>query len=269
MNTVYDQSRKCLVCYDKVASSEYWDNHWNDSKILKSYKSMNKHNYFCRLTRKYLSLESGPILEGGCGIGQFVDLFTRIGYHCIGIDTAANTIDKISKLSPDLDFSLMDVTQLDFPEDHFAGYWSFGVIEHFYNGYDGVLNEMQRVVKPGGYVFITVPTLSILRKLKIKLGCYKKLANAPDTHNDAMFYQFILPPGKVIDDFKAKNFKVRCIHKTGGLTGLKNDISLLRKPLEYFLSIRQKHLIFKVAYRVLDAVLSPIAGRTCIFVFQK
>ena len=43
-------------------------------------------------------------------------------------------------------------------------------IEHFIDGYDAILSEMYRVIKEGGYLFLTVPSMSIIRKVKAALG---------------------------------------------------------------------------------------------------
>jgi len=53
-----------------------------------------------------------------------------------------------------------DVRKLNFPDHYFDGYWSLGVIEHFYKGYDEIIHKIYRVLHPGGFLFLTVPEMS-------------------------------------------------------------------------------------------------------------
>ena len=48
------------------------------------------------------------------------------------IDYAPKTVEFVNKKFPFLDIRLGDVTKLDFDDNFFDAYWSFGVIEHFY-----------------------------------------------------------------------------------------------------------------------------------------
>ena len=65
-----------------------------------------------------------------------------------------------------------DVRNLNFDDGFFDGYWSLGVIEHFYEGYERIIKEVNRVIKRNGFVFLTFPSLSFLRKFKSKWGLY-------------------------------------------------------------------------------------------------
>ena len=150
---IYDRKTKRLICYRQ----KDWDEHWSNQDIRKLNESVSKHNIVNRVTRKHLKPEDGLVLEGGCGLGQFVHSLSDIGYDCVGIDTAQETIATIKSTYPDLNVKVMDINNLEYPSGHFAGYWSLGVIEHLPGGYEQALQEMYRVIKPCGYVFVAVP----------------------------------------------------------------------------------------------------------------
>lgn len=265
MEVFYDSVKKRLVC-TKPADSAYWDHHWQDSDLCKLYSTVSRHNLVNRLTKRYVTPQDGPILEGGCGRGQYVSSLTQAGYTCIGIDTADKTIERVKVARPQLDVRVMSVSQIDFPDNHFAAYWSLGVIEHFYDGYSPVLDEMFRVIRPGGYAFVSVPAISWLRRLKIILNRYK-----PTTQNavEKDFYQFILPPQKVIKDFQNKGFQKICVIKRSGIKGLRDELPLFEKPLRYIESFRNKNLICKILVELFQRSLSPMTGHIHFFVFQK
>jgi len=42
---------------------------------------------------------------------------------------------------------------LKFPNNFFDGYWTLGVIEHFWEGYNQIIEEAKRVIKPGDIYF--------------------------------------------------------------------------------------------------------------------
>lgn len=265
MYVFYDKITKFLVCM-KNNDPAYWDNHWHDSDIAKIYKSISMNNRINRMTRRYVLPQDGPVLEGGCGMGQFVFSISQAGYTCIGIDTAEKTIEQVKKTNPQLDVRVMSVDDIDFPDNYFAAYWSLGVIEHFPDGYDKVLDEMFRVIKPQGFAFVSVPAISWLRKLKIYLGLYGTKQHVPDGFK---FFQFMLPPKKVIADFKRKGFKRTAVARRSGIKGLRDEMPILERPLRYIATLRGKNLFFKVLVEILDRCLSPMTGHISFFVFQK
>jgi ubiquinone/menaquinone biosynthesis C-methylase UbiE len=164
----------------------------------------------------------------------------------------------------------MDVNQLDFPSDYFAGYWSLGVIEHFYEGYEQALREMYRVIKPGGYAFITVPTMSLLRRLKAFLRLYKSDINISQNNSDnIVFYQFVLSSKKIVSDFQDIGFRKKTSMNISGIKGLGDEIPALKNILKRIGSLRQKNLAGKCFIKALDIFLSLSTGHMKLFVFQK
>ena len=172
MKKYFDKNNNRIVCIENKASSLFWDKHWSIDNFESKVKLK-----FCpfvtRNTSKYLA-KGSRILEGGCGIGKNVYLLDYHDYKVIGVDYAQKTVDTVNKLFPDLDIRFGDVRSLEFPDRYFDGYWSFGVIEHFYDGYGSIMNEMYRVLKKDGYLFMTVPSLSLIRKYKIRNSTHKK-----------------------------------------------------------------------------------------------
>jgi len=137
-----------------------WDRYWD--KKYTSPPSVDKK--LVRHIKKYL-IKNMLILEGGCGDCQYVRYLTDLGHQVVGVDFAKSTVAKVNKLLPDLDIRVGDITDIDFPDNYFDVYYSGGVIEHFEEGVEKQLAEARRVLKNGGYFFVTVPHMNIFRKI--------------------------------------------------------------------------------------------------------
>jgi SAM-dependent methyltransferase len=258
---VYEPEKKRVRCYQDAADASFWDAQWG-ALDLKAFMDHCESWPFMPWTRRYLKPEDGPILEGGCGLGQAVRCMHLAGYQVTGVDYAANTVKSLREHYPELDIREADVRKLPFPDATFAGYWSLGVIEHFLEGYDAILAEMARVVRPGGYVFITVPFMSPLRRLKARLGCYTALRDAPP---DSKFYQFLLDPGRLFTDLLRHGFVP--VEKTAqdGIKGFKDEVPLFRAWL-------QRVYDWKTAVRLrprLDRFFSCFAGHILLIIARR
>ncbi len=118
-----------------------------------------------QIFKRHLKKTNLKILEAGCGMGTWVFNLEKMGHSVIGIDYMESTIRKLKDYDPDFPVQQGDVENLDFPDNTFDVYVSLGVLEHFKEGPHQALKEGRRVLKPDGLVFITVPYLSLLRKL--------------------------------------------------------------------------------------------------------
>lgn len=265
MKRFYDQKNNRLVYVGKASNPEYWNAHWDKNTIEKLYpKRIYPFDYIVANTKKYLPAGS-LILEGGCGTGQQVYKLQKSGYEVIGIDYAQKTVETVKQAKPELDIRYGDVRKLEFENNFFDGYWSFGVIEHFYKGYEKIMNEMHRVLKPGGYLFITFPYMSRLRKIKAKNNKYPIWEI--QQHNIENFYQFALDKNKVITDFENIGFKLIKKQHLSGLKGLKDEIEVLKKPLQKIYDNRS--LIGLVSAKIVSTIFNRFSSHSILLVLRK
>jgi len=273
---ILDWNNKRILIFKKNMSDKFWDQHWlqilyEKNKIKYSFTPK---SLVSKVTKMFLNPKDGPILEGGCGIGNHIYTLSKMNYNIFGIDNSPATIRVLKKNAPFLNVELGDVRELPFPANHFIGYWSIGVIEHYYNGYLEIAKEMYRVIKPKGYLFLTFPFMSQIRALKTKLHLYRFFENELSSSKmiTENFYQYILNDFNVIEDFKKLGFEL--IYKTpqGGIKGLKDENLFLKFFVNRFLNllyhVKRPKLIRKMK-RGLDKILEKFSAHMVLLVFQK
>jgi ubiquinone/menaquinone biosynthesis C-methylase UbiE len=104
----------------------------------------------------YSPEKADTVLVAGAGTGQEAVLVSReFQLKTIGVDL---NIDRssISIGSPDLDFQKQDLLSLAFRENTFSLVYCYHVLEHVSN-HRAVLDEICRVLKPRGVLFIGFP----------------------------------------------------------------------------------------------------------------
>jgi SAM-dependent methyltransferase len=265
MERFYDKVNNRLVYMGKsLVTQDFWDQYWKKGRIETVFENPPKYRLLLRITKKYLPLNA-KILEGGCGMGSTVFALNKAGFNAYGVDFAQKTIHLIQKNWPHLKVSYGDVRSLPFPDNFFDGYWSIGVIEHFYGGYEEIMNEMYRVIKPGGYLFLSFPAMTIMRKNKAEKNQYPPFDESKV--NLDKFYQFALDPDDVRIIFEKRGFQV--VKKCGqySLVGLKNEVETL-KPLANFLSKLPMGFWTKINI-IFDPILGNFSGHTYLLILKN
>jgi len=262
----FDREKNRLVFFNEKAAARYWDRHWESDDFEKIIRSGRKNREVIAATKKFLGRPAGQkILEGGCGRGQIVYALRELGYDAYGIDYAESTVRKINEKFPELKVSPGDVTKLEFPDGFFDAYWSLGVIEHFWDGYDEIASEMARVLKKGGFLFLTFPQFSPLRKMKAKSGSYPDIGECRISLDD--FYQFGLDPKNVEKKFSQFGFQLASKKSRDGIKGLKDEIEFLSPLLQKIYN--GKSLPAKAAKLAISKIFAPFAGHSILLIFQK
>jgi SAM-dependent methyltransferase len=108
---------------------------------------------------------SGVVLEGGCGLGQYLLYLRGRGYTVVGGDFSESALRIHRRAHPDSPLAAMDLRSLPFASGVFAAHISLGVVEHLEEGPDAILREMTRTLQPGGVALVSVPWLNGSRRL--------------------------------------------------------------------------------------------------------
>lgn len=261
----YDSTNHRLVFVSNEANEQFWDEMWQQmARNIVYAKQPPKYNLFLNTTRKYLQ-PGATILEGGCGLAENSWNFQLAGFNAIALDYTPKTVDFLKSKIPEVHPTIGDVRQLPFDNESFDGYWSFGVIEHFYDGYEEIANEAYRVIKKDGYLFLTFPHMSKFRRFKVQQNRYPVWEESVDNRKD--FYQFALDEEKVISRFEELGFEWIETKPFDGLGGL-------RRESNFMLSILNKiyisnNLGIKVIRKILDIIIAPFTSHSVLLVLKK
>ena len=97
------------------------------------------------------------ILEPGCGRGEFLREFKKLGMDAVGLDISEETKNLLSQ--DDIELLVSDVETekgLPFPDSSFDVIYNKSFMEHLISP-DKFLREAYRALKPGGMILCLIP----------------------------------------------------------------------------------------------------------------
>jgi SAM-dependent methyltransferase len=111
------------------------------------------------LRRLRPNLRNRGLLDIGCGGGRWSQFFQDHGCNVKGIDIQERTIRGNREMFPTIDFEVMSVTNLLFPNNSFDLLCSVTVLQHLpYREQEEAVREIARVLRPEGLFFLLEST---------------------------------------------------------------------------------------------------------------
>lgn len=121
----------------------------------------------CIKEAKKAGLKGSVVLDVGCSFGWFCGIALDNGAKQVcGIDPNPDQLEKARKNFPKANFVKSDAGKLPFTKNKFDLVTLLDVIEHIPKGTElRTLNEITRVLKPGGKLIISTPNDNLLAKI--------------------------------------------------------------------------------------------------------
>ena len=100
--------------------------------------------------------KSQIFLEPGCGRGEFLNEFNKLGLKCHGIDLSQHAGSMLDKKVDVIKGFDLENDKWPYPDNFFDIIYNKSLLEHL-NKPDKFLNEARRVLKPNGTILCLVP----------------------------------------------------------------------------------------------------------------
>jgi SAM-dependent methyltransferase len=247
---------------------QFWTQVWTDSKLLEfSAKRIEERDEF-KIIKPYLaSLPSkSRILDGGCGLGEWTIYLASRGFDVVGLDISKMTVEKLKQKFPDKNFRVGDLRSTEFDDGYFDSYLSWGTFEHFEEGFGSPIREARRILRDGGYLFISVPYQNSRHLHRDKRDLWfwdENYQRNCGYHKKMRFYQWRLTKSELQREFEINGFRtlaLEAIQKGHGI----------RRAVQHDLHINPNTVIGK-ALRVLLYLFTPrgYAAHMIIGIGQK
>jgi len=124
------------------------------------HNEMNEKEYDRKFLDSFISrfTKDAVILDAGCGpsghIGRYV--FDK-GIQVIGVDISERCVEMAREYNPGMSFEIGDISNLSFDDASFDGIISYySIIDTPKKYVHGIFDEFRRVLKPNGYLLVTV-----------------------------------------------------------------------------------------------------------------
>ena len=119
-------------------------------QVVRTYTLRSKRSTVAAFTK----VKTGNLLDIGAGTGAFASYMQRSGWKVSGLEPDNQARQKASELHS---IELEDSSRLfELKENHFDAITLWHVIEHVHSLHE-YLDQLKRVLKPAGYIFIAVP----------------------------------------------------------------------------------------------------------------
>jgi GT2 family glycosyltransferase/SAM-dependent methyltransferase len=149
------------------APCEQWQRAWRERNLPREVELCRHRELRQHLSHELAALPDPVIVEAGCGNGAWVAHLQQSQHRVLGVDNYVPALQELKRHFPQAIAVAADVRRMPFPDNFADACISLGVVEHFPAGPQQVLSEMQRILRPGGLLFLTVPYYNWLRRLFI------------------------------------------------------------------------------------------------------
>jgi SAM-dependent methyltransferase len=251
-------SDRTAAASDETAFVErYWADVWKRHDAAPDVSALARRDEY-RVIRPYLArlAKGSRVLDGGCGLGEWTVFLSQQGFEVVGLDLVPEVIDALTRRFPGSRFVRADIRRTGFDDGSFDACFSWGAFEHFENGMGECLDEARRILRPGGWLFISVPFHNwrhILRDARPLQRWNEHFDPAAGFRESQRFYQWRFTRPELQRELELHGFRaerITPIHKLSGAgRWLQWDFPVVRKDTRaYFLARRAIAAVMPAGY---------------------
>ena len=193
-----------LAYFRQRADERFWSRQWAETSLA-DLLAVAEVSAITRFLERHVQ-RGRRVVEGGCGLGQYVAYFHRQGVRIVGVDYSDSALAAHRASFPESDLCRADLTDLPFDDQSFDVYISLGVIEHYDDCGRAILAEAQRVLADDGCLLLSTPYLNYSRRL-LRTAIERRQAAIAAAGGD--FYQYAFREGALDGILEDAGFSVR------------------------------------------------------------
>ncbi len=122
------------------------------------------------LLRRFLGKQKGRILDVGCGSGEFLSLMKKAGWQVTGLEYG-KAASSLAREKFNIEVNNADLLDTHFADKSFEVVTFWHSLEHLYQPKE-TLEEVKRILKDDGLVFIALPNIDNLANRIFKDSWY-------------------------------------------------------------------------------------------------
>lgn len=191
--------------HDRLAST--WDNRYSTGGFRRRAAFFENEVLPC-------ITNSGAWLDAGCGTGYFSRMLGDRGMKVTGVDASSSMIEAATNLAGKstnnslLQFEVVEtIERLPFDDQSFSGCICLAVLEYLHQP-GNALDELARVLKPGGTLIISVPdSRSFMRKFQ--KAVIATFGGPKAWKGYEKFSKFSLPQDKLKQELALRNLSLQ------------------------------------------------------------
>ncbi len=158
-----------------------------------------------------------PQNTGGCGLGEWAVFLTDRGYRVTALDISPEAVRRLQEAYPQIPVVTGDIRETGLPDAAFDAYYSWGVFEHFETDVSRCIAEAYRVLKPNGYLFVSVPHDNLRLALR---AAFERYVPAEPGVATRRFYQWRFTRKELVDVLTAGGFQVLEVRRIAARQGV-------------------------------------------------
>jgi len=121
------------------------------------------------------------------------------------------------------------------------------------------------VLRVGGFLFLTFPYMSPLRRRKAVKGEYEEWINVVDEPDG--FYQFALDYVAVLNHFKEVGFELCSMKGIDAVKGFKDESQLMRQTVQKMYD--SSGFVSKATKYLWNKLFLHLSGHSCLLILKK
>lgn len=193
-----------LTSKGSASEPQFWPAYWKsasgqfDTRYIPEYPFLTAH-----------LRPADAVLDIGCGRGDLVRELLKNGYRARGIDFDADSILDSVKHQGHFPYDIGNLNHLPYRDNTFDAVLLAGTIEHVYAGPQKGFSEAYRVLRPGGFLVLTIPYINFVRKLLLPFYfCRDAVMSRYPNEREKRFFQWVFTYSEVKHMLAAASFSI-------------------------------------------------------------